>query len=462
MTLRRIMPLSMLLAMTGCVYYNGIYNAKSSARDGDARLRRGGESEATAFFQQSAANAESVLVRHPQSTWRARALYLAGRGAALGGQCDRAVGRLTEFLALTSTDTGDRDRARVALASCDLRLSRVTQARARLDSLVDVRDVTTAHQARVWAARAALAAGDRDAVAQYLSDSDESALPWELVLASLSAQEYARVESLLVQRAVHADYRDDVPRVLRDLWSAEQFGSVDRVVRQYDASRVRDVNRAALHFASGELHLRSGLDSLARVHLLVARALAGRDTLLAVEAAARLHYLAIARATSLRDIDTMAAQTDAGIRRVAFSKRVNEQLLLVRLFAQQEEPTGASNYLAAEVARDSLRAPTLAVSLFLHVARDIPASPLAPYAWYAAGLLLPDSAPAWNAHVTRDYGNSAMAAALSGGDPGARADFATTPPLLLARWSETLRIWSDSVRKLRLPPKNGVNAGGRP
>ena len=458
----RRVPVGLLLVTTGCVYYNGIYNAKAAARDGDARLRRGGEGEATTFFQQSAANAESVLVRHPQSTWRARALYLAGRGAALGGQCDRAVGRLTEFLTLTSTETADRDRARVALASCDVRSSRVGLARARLDSVVDVRDATTAHQARVWAARAALAAGDRDAVAQYLSDTDESTLPWELVLASLSAQEYVRVESLLVQRAVHADYRDDVPRVLRDLWAAEQFAAVDRVVRQYDASRVRDVNRAALHFAAGELHLRAGHDSVARWHLAAVRTLAGRDTVLALEAAARLHYLAMMHAASLYEIDTMSSQQDAAIRRLAFSKRVGEQLLLVRLFAQQDDATGASHYLAAEIARDSLRAPTLAVSLFMHVARDIPTSPLAPFAWYAAGLLQPDSAPLWNARVRRDYGNSAIAAALTGGDPGTRADFATTPPLLLLRWNETLRVWSDSVRKLRLPPKSGTTTGGRP
>ncbi len=459
---RRLCVLAVLFATTSCVYYNGIYNAKSAAHDGDVRLRRGSEGDATTFFQQSAANAESVLVRSPQSTWRPRALYLAGRGAALGGQCENAVGRLTEFLALSSTDERDRDRARVALASCDLRLSHVALARARLDSLVDVRDATTAQQARIWAARAALAAGDRDAVAQYLRDVNESTLPWELVLASLSAQEFVRVESLLVQRAVRADYRDDVPRVLRDLWAAEQFDAVDRIVKQYDASRVRDANRATLHFTVGELHLRAGHDSVARMHLAMVRGLAGRDTLLALESAARLNYLAMTRAPSLRDIDSMSAQHDVAIRRLAFSKRVNEQLLLVQLFANQNDPTGASDYLAAEVARDSLRAPSLALALFLHVARDIPGTPFAPQALYAAGLLLPDSAPQWHARIKREFGNSAIAAALTGEDPGMRADFASAPPLLSVRWSETFRMWSDSVRKLRVPPKGGTNAAGRP
>ena len=52
---------------SGCVYYNGIYNAKEAARNGDALLRREAESEANTQFQLSAARAESVLVRRPTS-----------------------------------------------------------------------------------------------------------------------------------------------------------------------------------------------------------------------------------------------------------------------------------------------------------------------------------------------------------------------------------------------------------
>ena len=106
---------------SGCVYYNGIYNAKEAARNGDALLRREAESEANTQFQLSAARAESVLVRHPTSPWRTRALYLAGRGAAYSGQCERAIAALSEFLALAGSTADDRDRARVALASCEFR-----------------------------------------------------------------------------------------------------------------------------------------------------------------------------------------------------------------------------------------------------------------------------------------------------------------------------------------------------
>ena len=459
---RWLLLASVLLLAPGCVYYNGVYNAKSAAKSAELRLQQGGEGEAATLFQQSAAKAESVLVRFPTSTWRTRALYLAGRGGALGGQCETAVGRLTEFLAVPAIASGDRDRARIALAACDLRSGKVANARLRLDSIVDAPDASIARQARLWAARAALADGDRDAVTQFLRDADENTLPWELILSSLSAHEYVRVESLLVQRAMRLDYRDDVPRALREMWSAGQFDGVEAVTRAYDGARVRDANRAAIHFAVGDLNLRSARDSMARQHLGIVRTLAGRDSVLDREAAARLTYLTLTRAASLRSVDSAMAQQDSAVRVTPYAKRVSEQLLLVRLLAQQEEATGAALYLAAEVARDSLRANALARSMFLRVARDMPGTPLAPQAYYAAGLLQPDSAEAWAGRIRSEYPTSAVAAWLRGDDPATSADFASNPPLLQVRWSTTLRVWSDSVRKLRLPTKATAPSAGRP
>lgn len=460
----RLLLVAAVFQTAGCVYFNGIYNAKEAARHGDARLREGAENDAAAFFQVSAAKAETVLVRHPKSSWRSRALYLAGRGEAWSGQCEAAAPRLTEYLASADAAANDkeivrdRDRARLALAACDLRLSRIPSARLRLDSLVDAPDKEVASQARLWAARAALAAGDRNAVSRYLGAADPGVMGWELMLASLTAREYTRVESLLVARAERADYRDDVTRALREMWSAGYFDAVESIVRAYDAARIRDANRASMHFVVGELNLRSRNDSLARQHLFVARGLAGRDTVLERESAARLAYISMLRVSTLPEIDTIVARQDTLVRRAPFARRVGEQLLLVKLLAAQEEPTGASLFLAAEVARDSLHIVGLARELFLKVTRDVPASPLVPQALYAAGILEPDSAATWNQRIRTDYSGSAIAVWLSGNDPSSRPDFALAPELLQVRWNQTLRVWADSVRKLRAPPKAPVAA----
>ncbi len=451
---RRLVLLAATWAIgSGCVYYNGVYNAQEAARLGERRLRADNETEAATQFQLSAAKAESVLVRHPTSKWRARALYLAGRGAALGGQCEQATVRLNEYLTTPGEPAVDRDRARVALASCEVRSAKLAEARARLDSLVDSPDAPTARQARLWASRAALAQGDRDAVERYLGSLDGGALPWELLSASLNAREFVRVESLLVQRASRGDYRDDVTRVLRDLWADGRVEAAERIVATYDAARIRDANRAAMHFALGDLSLRSGLDSVARRHLFASRTLAGRDTVMERESAARLAFLPLPRVASVRELDTLLARQDSAVLRTLYARRTTEQVLLLRLFEAQEDVTGASTYLAAEVARDSLRAPVLAQSLFLRVAREVRASPLVPHAWYAASLITTDSAGSWRRRILAEYATSSVAARLRGEDPAASSDYVSAPALLTLRWTETVRTWSDSVRKLRLPPK---------
>jgi hypothetical protein len=449
-----LVKLALLVALPGCVYFNGIYNAQEAAARGDARLRRGAEAEATGFFQQSAATAESVLVRHPDSKWRPRALYLAGRGAAFGSQCERAVPRLAEFLALPGITRADADRARLALGACDLQSAQVRQARARIDSVIDARDPETARQARLWATRAALAARDRDAAERYLAGLDGTLLQWELLSASLAARDYARAESLLVQRATRGDYRDDVIGALRELWAAGRWDGVEEIVRRYDGTRLRDASRVAMHYAVGDLQLRAGLDSLARQHLFIARGLAGRDTTIEREAAARLALLALPRVTAVRDIDSLFAQQDSAVRRTQYARLVADRLLLLKLLVEQEDATGAALFLGAEVARDSLRARELARTLFLQVARDLPGSPLVANAWHAAARLTPDSADEWRARILRDHQQSYVAAWLSGQDPAQRPDFITTPQLLSFTWERTTRQWADSVRKLRQPPRS--------
>ena len=371
----------------------------------------------------------------------------------MAAQCERAVPRLQQLLAGTTLTAGERDRSRLALASCEVRSGRSADARPRLDSMFQSGDRELARQSRIWAARAALSMGDRDAVPAYLGNLDAGVLQWELISASMSAREYARVESLLVQRARLGDYREDVTRALRDLLSDGRVDGAERIVAQYDAARVRDDSRARMHYALGDMHARVGRDSLARRHLYVARTLSQRDTVTGHDANARLALLDLTRVSSVRELDTLIARQDSVVWRTSYARQVAERVLLFRLLAARGDAESASLYLAAEIARDSLRAPRLARALFLRVARESGTSPLVPNAWYAAALLEPDSAAAWQRRVLADFSNSAVAARLRGEDPATQPDFVTAPELLRLNWTDALRIWSDSVRKLRLPPK---------
>ncbi|HYW33262.1 MAG TPA: hypothetical protein VE869_17295 [Gemmatimonas sp.] len=465
--LKQLSLLALVFGATGCVYFNGIYNAGSAAHSADRHLERGDEAGAARYFQQSAASAESVLVRHPTSAWRSRALLLAGRGAAYGGDCNAAESRLSEFLG-TSSPRPTRDdslrsvEARIALAACETRLGRPVVARARLDSLVGHRTVRVARLARLWASRAAYAVGDRRGAAAYLAGIDAAPFQWELVGLSMASGEFARAESLLAQRASRGDFREDATRAVRDLWGAGEWDAAERIVAGYDLARAGDANRASLHYALGDLSLRAGRDSMARRHLDLARGLAGRDTVLQSEVRARLALIGMSALSRVDDVDSVLASQPVLLQRSEYVRRLGEHVLLIRMFESAADSTGAALYLAGEVARDSVRSPRAATALFLRVARELPTAPLAPDAWRAAALLQPDSASPWTLTIQRDYPQSAAAAALNGQDPATRADFATTAALLRARWLEITARWTDSVRGLRTIRRSGEGAAPAP
>ncbi len=457
------LQLFLLFFVTGCVYFNGIYNAKEAAGHGDARLKRGDEGGASTFFSTSSTSAESVLVRFPKSKWRSRALYLAGRGAAMAGFCERGIERLDEYLATApaDSDSNDIDRARLARAMCDLRSSKIDSARVRLDSLIDVKDKETSRQARLWASRAALAVQDGAAAERYLEGMEIGTMAWELLNASVSSRDYVRVESLLVRRAAEADYREDVIGALRELLNAGRFESADLIVSRFDAARVRDNGRVAMHYLVGDYSLRSGRDSLAQRHLVAARQLAGRDTTSEREAAARLTLIQMRRSETMRDADSAYSRQDSAVMRTAFARRLSEQLLFVRLLAERQDTVGAPLFIAAEAARDSLLANPLARSLFLQLAREYPLSPLAPSAMYAALLLMPDSADSYRKQILEQHQGSHVAAWLRGEDPALRSDFDANQEILRSAWQDAIRMWADTLRKIRASQAAAARASGQ-
>src|ERR687890_73754 len=82
--------------MSGCVYYNGMYNANRLATSARKAERDGRTFEANNLWGQVATKAESVLVRHPRSKYAQDASLLRGVALARMGQCDQALGPLSQ------------------------------------------------------------------------------------------------------------------------------------------------------------------------------------------------------------------------------------------------------------------------------------------------------------------------------------------------------------------------------
>src|SRR5215204_4426183 len=95
MSLRNLLLATFLAGLlSGCVYYNGMYNANRLAGSARKAEREGRTFEANNLWGQVATKAESVVVRHPTSKYADEAGVLRGVALARLGHCEEALGPL--------------------------------------------------------------------------------------------------------------------------------------------------------------------------------------------------------------------------------------------------------------------------------------------------------------------------------------------------------------------------------
>jgi thioredoxin-like negative regulator of GroEL len=449
--------LALLALLPGCVYLNGIYNARQADEGADRMRRRGRDAQAAELYARAATKAESVLARHPTSDWRPEALYLAGRGWALSGDCARALPRLDEFLARPAGGARRATRARLARGMCLVRTGRSAAARPLLDSLRAAPDAEIIAESAVWAARAAFALGDSAGAREALRAAPLDDAQWELARVALAGGRLAAAESLLALRASRGDYRPEALDAIERLWRAGRGDGARRLVMRYDRAAIPPDARARLHLTMAELMLAAGVTDDARVHLEQARR-AARDSSAVGLATARLTELAIRALPSIVDVEgTIARAADAAVGGAPM-RRLRDNVLLVRMLSTRPDTTGASLFLAAEVARDSLGARALAHALFRGVVARHADSPVAPKALVAAAAVAPDSASAYFARVRALYPASHHAHAGNGGSR--RVDPADA--LLRSAWEAGTASFADSVAVLRGAPADSAAAAAPP
>jgi hypothetical protein len=412
---RRWWPL-LLVAVGGCAYFNGVYNAERTGTRGERQWAAGEYATAVDSFRQSAAHAETVLVRFPKSRWRNEALFLSARGAAFAGDCASARPRLTEYLAVPGEPSERVDRARLASAICLYEDNKFLPADSILRTLLDhpeppVRDVSAMYSARI-----AVALGDPDRAQTLLSRIPGTAAAWENIDAAFLAVDYAAAESLLVTRAAAGDWRSEVPRRVAALWAAGRYDGVVEVATRYAQSRAPTTNRAQLLLLTSDLAAQRGDTATARRLVLEARRI-GVSSQVEAPVAARLLGLRLSGLSELSDVRLALARDSMLARGTPELRRISNGMLLIELCLKRADRYGAGIFLAAEFARDSLRAPLLAHSLFTMVEREQPDSPIAARALMAAAQLLPDSAAVYEARVLAEWPMAGVSARLRGLSP---------------------------------------------
>ncbi|HUF30463.1 MAG TPA: hypothetical protein VMM77_07325 [Gemmatimonadaceae bacterium] len=446
--MRRVAPLLLLLAVSGCAYLNGVYNARQAEKRGDALLRRGRDAEAATHFATVAEKAETVLVRHGKSKWAVDARYLAGRGWARAGRCERAIPHLEQALANDPLTRERREHANLALGICRVESASFVEAESLLTLVAQSRDRWLASQGAIWAARSALRRGDTDQALEYLAASGESVAEWELTAAFLANSELVRAESLLTLRADAGDYRPEILAALPKLWAAGQHEGVIGIVDRYGESRIQPGQRARLHLVLGDLLQQAGQDSAAAAHFSITRSLS-RDSLPGRQAAVRLTALGIRKLETLLDVENAIASTADVAAQVPLQGRLQRNLLFLNIFLNRTDYTGASLFLGGEIARDSLGAVALAHQLFMKVPDSYGNSPVAPKALLAAAALLPDSAESYQARLRERYPSSIYALVLEGKDTPVLGRINRGDQLLQQAWTLGNKALNDSLNAIR-------------
>ena len=361
------------LALSGCVYLNTLYNARTLHEAGDRARLDGNADAARAAYTGSLDKAARAFREDSLGRWAGPALVLVGRNHVRLGQPDRARRALEAALARDTSPDVQRP-ARLYLGAAFVQSGENVRAVRLLNqTLREVSDDGERGEAHLWRARAFLAGGR----------TEEGW--WDLERAG-EADERLVVPSHL-ERLAWAVRRDDPARsvaaagVLLDepaasIWSDSLSALVDEV------ARLRGPGEAAALLASARtapwapgprdalLLQRTGLlleagDTLAAETELgwVARG-AGPG---AVPARMTLAAVRLRRVASPDELETvravlLPASTDPQ------ALALLEDLRVLELLSAREEDAFASTFAAAEMARESLDAPILARNLFLRAA----------------------------------------------------------------------------------------------
>ena len=382
--------LAFLLAITsgGCAYYNAMWSAERYAKDARRAERRGQVAEARSQWAQAAAKAERVVIRHPRSRWADDALTLQAEGLARSGSCDEAsdvIKRVREIV-----DERDLlERVSLVDAECALSAQQPIQAQAALGPALGSKDDSRRSRAELLAGEAAAALRHYDGAIEYFERSRETAarpaLARVLILADRPDDATRVIESLTGEE--YANERSDLLTRLALATGPEAASTaLDRLLAR--GKRIPFQEQARLLIADGERRFANGDYEAAAERYQRAAAVAPVATSEAGQAALgtqRVLLTDVKDRAGLKPIETELARLSREPGAVA-SKRVLDFVMQLTIIPE----TPAAGFRAAELARDSLRAPALAGWLFLDAAGRDTASIYAPKALVAAIPMLPE------------------------------------------------------------------------
>jgi hypothetical protein len=370
---------ALALVMSGCAYYNALYNAERLFAQAERAEARGSTGEARFAYSQSIEKAAKSLRRSPEGRWSDDALYLIGRAHFALGDSEKAK------VALEQIDSGERALAAGALAylgAAEHRLGNDSAAVQRLDESLRRGGGygQIAAFAHLWRARARFALQDEE---RAWADLDAAASLRGPLALEARLEQAARAVAL--QRAEQLRYAVAGLAATTDGVAADSLRTLLRAAAEFDPALARELLgsvaaapvmpdiRYAARLAAAEILLAGGDTAGAEAEL---QTIAGRGEG-APSHRARIHLarLRLAAASDLAELTEVRAILLPSVAHTeARSLMTTMQALLVLLDRARETGQPLALFTAAELARDQLHAPLMARNLFLGYAEVAPAS----------------------------------------------------------------------------------------
>ncbi len=194
----------LVLGLTGCVYYNGMYNANRLAKRAQKAQAQGRTFEAQGFWAQAEVRADTVIARHPQSNWVDDAQLIRGEAMVARKDCSGAVPAL-DAASLSRDSPKVAERARVLLSRCLLEQGDYLAADRVLVELMASPDTAVSRPAQLDHARLLRLDGRYQEALTTLAGMEGTAVDAERAADYANLGDLAAAEPLIQQALAQGD-----------------------------------------------------------------------------------------------------------------------------------------------------------------------------------------------------------------------------------------------------------------
>lgn len=410
----------LLAGLASCTYFNGMYNARRLAGEARKAEKNGRAFEANRLWGLAATKADSVLSQHPKSKYVPEARLIGATALQRSGDCQTAAPLAAQSLAATR-DKRVAEEAALLMGRCYEALDDPASALGAYDRLLNSSDAERRTEAAYRHGRALRMLGRYDDALTDLARSNHPQAQGERATALMGAGRIP--EALLVTDSMLARQDSLAPwEDLLELYAAQDPLAASALTLRLAADTAFHRNDRVNWVVADAERVAPVDPTAARGLLALAESLGGGSSASTKRAEISLASAELSQVRTVQElgplIDRLADIQERGGPSALQARRMLTSAQAVQGAADPalvDKPQADLRYfLAAELSRDSLKAPDLAGTLLRDLLGHWPASPYAPKAALALGLIGTDADDSLRDDILAQQAGSPYLLALNG------------------------------------------------